>query len=123
MRALDCGRDIVGVLSDEWSRYAVVTTPTPWRELRQSLRHQPDQVLCVGNLEITHLDALASAADGIDLVVGLGSGRAMDAAKYVALKRNARLILVPTNVSNAACLNPFIGAQHQGIRQTVRESP
>ncbi len=51
------------------------------------------------------------------LVVGLGGGQAMDAAKYVAWRRNIPLILVPTIVSvDAAVTNTIAIREEQKVR-------
>ena len=42
---------------------------------------------------------------GIELVLGLGGGKALDASKFVALDRDAELILAPTILSSGAIIH------------------
>ncbi|SDX68808.1 glycerol dehydrogenase [Eubacterium barkeri] len=52
-------------------------------------------------VELGRLTALA-AGKGYDVVVGIGGGKAMDAAKYVGIQIEAAIVTVPTIVSTDA---------------------
>jgi glycerol dehydrogenase-like iron-containing ADH family enzyme len=57
-------------------------------------------------LDWTHLEEVTnSLPDDAELVVGLGGGTALDASKYVALRKNLPLKLVPTVVSTGAIIH------------------
>lgn len=69
----------------------------------------------VENVERDVLDVLvARLPDGIEAVVGLGGGQAIDTAKYVAWKRDLPLYQVPTIVSVDAPYTQEIGVRIDG---------
>lgn len=55
-----------------------------------------------GEVTVREMEKLANAAKNADadLIVGIGGGKALDAAKGVALRQDARFISVPTVASN-----------------------
>lgn len=54
-----------------------------------------------GEISATTADALAAdAPSGVDVVVGLGGGKSLDAGKAVALRRGLPVVTVPTVASN-----------------------
>lgn len=88
------------------------------------------QVLTFGG-EVTHAaieDMLAAArACGADVIVGVGGGKALDAAKGVAKALGARLVCVPTIASNdgpASASIAIYNDQHQMIEvQQLARNP
>lgn len=96
--------------SARWPRYAVVTTPSAWKVARPLLSKQPAGIAYNKWLDRSHLDETTAALpDDIELAVGIGAGRALDHAKYVAFKKNVPLIQVPTVVSTGAIIHGFCG--------------
>ena len=99
--------------SSEWPRYAVVTTPSAYEAARSSLAREPDQVVYARWLDWTHLQEITDAVpDDTELIVGLGGGVALDASKYVALKKQTPLVLVPTIVSTGAIIHGMFAKWH-----------
>ena len=115
-----------GALASEscsWRNFAVVSTKSPWKLAQPLLARQPMRVVLVESLERDRLDGLASDLGGILRIVGIGSGTAMDAAKYIAKKNGMLLSQVPTTCSNNACFTRTAGVQHGGRRVAERLAP
>lgn len=98
-----------GLLRSEsagWPRYVVVTTPTAWKTAQPYLSERPAGVGIVNMLDWDHLEETTNALpDDVELVVGMGGGTALDASKYVALRKDLPLRLVPTVVSTGAIIH------------------
>ena len=102
--------------SSSWPRYIVVTTPSAYGAALPFLASDPAGVGYVTWLDWTHLDQVAeSLPDDTELVVGLGGGMAIDASKYVALRRGLPLVLAPTLVSTGAIIHGNV-ARWEGRR-------
>ena len=100
------GHGLVQKESATWPRYVVVTTRTAWKTAQPYLSIQPAGVAVVHMLDWDHLEeASNSLPDDAELVVGVGGGTALDASKYVALKKDLPLRLVPTAVSTGAIIH------------------
>ena len=96
--------------SANWPRYVAVSTPTAWKTAQPFLAQQPAGVIFNEWLDSTHLEETAdSLPDDAELVVGVGSGRALDHAKVVAARKNIPLIQLPTVVSTGAIIHTFCG--------------
>ena len=102
-----------GLLSEEssgWPSYLAVTTPSAYRTAKPYLAKEPAGVGHVDLLDYGQLQAITdSLPDDAELVVGLGGGRAIDASKYVALKKQLPLILAPSVVSTGAIIYGMLG--------------
>lgn len=104
------GHGLLGYESSKWPRNIVVTTPTAWKTARPHISHEPAGVGFVSMLDWDHLEETSnSLPDDAELVVGVGGGTALDASKYVALKKDLPLILVPTVVSTGAIIHGIFG--------------
>jgi glycerol-1-phosphate dehydrogenase [NAD(P)+] len=106
-----------------WPRYGVVTTASPWKVAEPMLAREPGSVAAVQSLERTQLEEVAAALRGVELVVGLGGGLAMDGAKFAAWRTGAPLVQVPSTASNNACFTRGCGCTVHGRRAPVREGP
>ena len=97
------GHGLVAKESAAWPRYIAVSTRTAWKTAQPYLSTQPARSAVVSMLGWDHLEeASNSLPDDAELVVGVGGGTALDASKYVALKKDLPLRLVPTAVSTGA---------------------
>ena len=95
--------------SANWGRYVVITTPSAWAATKDELDHEPAGIGYNEWLDRTHLIEVSdSLPDDIDLVVGLGAGRALDHAKLVAHRKSKPLVQVPTAVSTGAIIHGFV---------------
>ena len=104
--AIKYGHGLLKQESSRWPRYTVVTTPSAYEAARPHLGRQPAGVGYARWLDWTHLQEITDGLPGdAELVVGLGGGTALDASKYVALKLQKPLVLVPTIVSTGAIIH------------------
>lgn len=99
-----------------WPAYGMVTTPSAYEVVKGRLVREPEEVVFVEWLDSGHQQALSDRMPGgIELVVGLGGGKALDASKFVALDRDAALILAPTILSSGAIIHGNV-AKWDGYR-------
>jgi glycerol-1-phosphate dehydrogenase [NAD(P)+] len=117
------GAGVLGTASADWGDFGVVTTASPWALAELRLARPPRAVVRVESLERGHLDALATRLGAVERVVGLGSGLALDAAKYVAWRLGRPLTQVPSTSSNNACFTRTSGCLVAGRRAPLREAP
>jgi glycerol-1-phosphate dehydrogenase [NAD(P)+] len=100
------GHGLVSSESSNWPRYIAVSTRTAWKTAQPYIASQPEGSAIVQMLDWDHLEeASTSLPDDAELVVGIGGGTALDASKYVALKKDLPLRLVPTAVSTGAIIH------------------
>ncbi|MCZ6677918.1 MAG: iron-containing alcohol dehydrogenase [Candidatus Poribacteria bacterium] len=101
-----------GLLRNEsaaWPRYLVVSTPSAYRTAQPYLSQEPAGVAYAAWLDFSYQQELSnSLPDDAELVVGLGGGLALDAAKYVALYKDLPLIMAPTIVSTGAIIHGVV---------------
>lgn len=71
---------------------------------------------------IEHWESLAAAAQG-DLVYSVGGGLAVDAAKFVAAKKNLPLVCLPTALTVDAFLTWASGYRHNGTVRYMETKP
>ena len=103
------GQDIVARDSGSWGRYVAISTPSAWKVVEPRLDHAPEGVGMNRWLDRTHLIEVSdSLPDGVDLVVGMGAGRALDHAKLVATRKGLPLVQVPTALSTGAIIHGFV---------------
>jgi glycerol-1-phosphate dehydrogenase [NAD(P)+] len=109
--------------SGDWPVFTVITTPSPWRIAEPMLSRVPARVVFVPSLRRADLDQALALAEGSGLIVGIGSGTAMDAAKYISRHLEARLIQVPSTASNNACFTRACWVLEPGGRRAERPTP
>jgi glycerol dehydrogenase-like iron-containing ADH family enzyme len=101
---LEFGRDMLEQYAAEFRDALIVTMDVPWKAFSKRVDVEADAPLMVETMERETVEAVEQNLPPVDTVVGLGGGMALDMAKYVAWKRGARLILVPSIMSVDACV-------------------
>jgi len=81
------------------------------------------EVFFIENLAREKLNGLAELLHQVDFVVGVGSGLAMDAAKYLAKKRQISLKQIISTSSNNACFTQTAWTFESGVRIAERNTP
>jgi glycerol dehydrogenase-like iron-containing ADH family enzyme len=100
------GRQLLSTASANWPRYLAITSPTAYRVADSYLATKPAAVAHIRSLDYAYLQQVAEGLpDNAELVVGLGGGQALDAAKHMAVAKDLPLILVPTIVSTGAIIH------------------
>ena len=94
--------------------YVVLTSPSAWKAVQPEMPRPPRALAHVISQEEQFNESLITRLPTSDWVVGVGGGMALDAAKYVAWKMEARLILVPTIVSTGAIFQPHFPSRRDG---------
>jgi len=98
-----------GLLLEEsggWPRYLAIATRTPWRIVQPYLASRPAGAGIVRFQDWEHLEEVAGGLpDDAELVVGIGGGTSLDASKYVALRKDLPLVLVPTIASTGSIIH------------------
>jgi len=98
--------------------YIILTQPEAWEAAREQFRDvDSSRVIYLRSMEYAQVMAMELALPAAALVMGIGGGQAMDAAKYVAWQRRLPLILAPTIVSvDAAVTNTIAVREGQRVR-------
>ncbi len=101
-----CGGALLNQESGDWPAYFAVSSPSAYNAARPHLAREPAGVEYARLLDWTHLQKIADEVpDKVGLIVGIGGGIALDASKYVALKKGMPLVLVPMIVSTGAIIH------------------
>ncbi len=108
------GYDLIPQVTDTDEDYAVITMEIPWDLVKDKVTRPPKHVAFVRNMDFATLQDLERDVPPVDLVMGIGGGSSHDSAKYVAIKRDARLVQVPTIISGDACVTDAIGIRQGG---------
>ena len=100
------GHNLVKSASSDWPSYLAVSGNTAWNLVEKYVSKAPEGVGIVTQLDWAHLEEVTSRLpDNADMVIGIGGGTALDAAKYVALRKDLPLRLVPSAISTGAIIH------------------
>lgn len=72
----------------------------------------------LSNGSLVAADSIADQLDGFTLVVGVGGGRVLDAAKYAAGRAGLPMIAVATNLAHDGIASPVSILEHDGTRSS-----
>ena len=106
---LRIGADSAKGIGQQIGRFVVTTMDIPWRVTQTKLGGMPEMVIMVETMEETWLEDMLMRLPSCDTVVGVGGGQAIDAAKYIAWRKNIRLVSIPTILSVDAFVTPAAG--------------
>lgn len=106
------GRNLLAEISNIIPKKSlIVTMEDLWDKWKGHFNHLDAQVHFANSMEVTNLDEAINNFEPFHFVVGIGGGRALDAAKYFAWQKNSKLFQVPTSMS----VNAAFG-QRSGVR-------
>ncbi len=108
------GDDLIDEIVEPGERFAIVTMEIPWNLVRNKLSAKPEVVVFVRDMQLETLKSLEKTVPPVDMVAGIGGGSSHDLAKYIALKKKARLVQVPTILSGDASVTDTIGIREKG---------
>ncbi|GAB4335940.1 MAG: hypothetical protein Kow0099_08660 [Candidatus Abyssubacteria bacterium] len=117
------GTDLLESLVFDPARTVFATMELPWKLAATRLPFMPEHVLFVQSMERSDLDEAERRLPEFEVAVGLGGGSCMDFAKYLAWKRHARLILIPSIVSVDACVTHLVAVREDGRVRNVGHAP
>lgn len=98
-------------IGSELGRFAVTTMELPWQLTRDLLGAAPACVVMAESMELKVVERQVAGIPAVDAVVAIGGGRAIDLGKYVAWKRELRLVTIPTILSVDAFVTPAAGVR------------
>jgi glycerol dehydrogenase-like iron-containing ADH family enzyme len=93
------GERILEEYAREFQDALVITMAVPWKVVRERLGEGMAKPFMVESMERKTVESAERSLPPFNTIMGLGGGTALDMAKYVAWKRRARLILVPSIMS------------------------
>ncbi len=108
------GKNLIDTIVEPGERFAVATMEIPWNLVKDGLSAKPEVVVFVRDMELHTLESQEKTVPPVDMVAGIGGGSSHDLAKYLALRKKARLVQVPTILSADASVTSAIGIREKG---------
>jgi len=99
--------------SSAWPAYVAVAGNRSFANAQPLLEREPNDVLIPESLDNEYLAQLVETVSNpkdIELVVGFGGGKCLDAAKYASLALDVPLVNVPAMTSTGAIVNSLWGS-------------
>jgi glycerol-1-phosphate dehydrogenase [NAD(P)+] len=116
------GTGLLARLDDGYFADCVVfCAPEPWATVAARFAAPPRAIVVPESMEQAAIEAVIDALPGAAAVFGIGGGSACDAAKLYAIRRSARLVLVPTVLSVDAPFTKAVGVRVGGRVRYVGE--
>ncbi len=109
----EIGHGLIERVSEQLPPYVAFVAPEPWELAGARLRRVPRRVVEAGALEHGYLDELAASVVGVEAVVGLGGGSALDTAKFVAWRTGLPLWQFPSIASVDAVFTRPVGVREE----------
>jgi len=111
-----CDRGIVETVSTALPSFAAVATVEPFELIDERLARHPDILVEAGTMEQSALESITEriAASGVEAVVGVGGGSAIDTAKFVAWRTGLPLWQFPSIASVDAAFTKPVGVRVGG---------
>jgi len=93
------------------ARFALLSQPAPASAIDSTIRARASVERMIGSLAEADLETLERNLPAVELVLGVGGGMVMDAAKFVAWRRGLPLLLAPSVVSVDACVTNTVAVR------------
>ena len=107
---------------DEQREVTLLHSQGTWEAVATKLDFCPGNRIEVTQATIDHWEAIEQDVSG-EAIYAIGGGLAVDAAKYVAVKRNLPLLCIPTVISVDAFLTWASGYRSEGCVKYVETKP
>ncbi len=108
------GTNLIKTATDTKEKYAVMTMKIPWDLVKSDVTKQPECVIEVPNTHLETFEKLEKQIpEEVEMVIGVGGGSAHDAAKFVAMKRQIRLLQFPTIFGGDSVVCSAIGLREE----------
>jgi len=120
--AFEIGRDLIERVSAQLPEHIAFVAPEPWDLVKPRWARPPHLVVEASQLEHEYLDELARTVEGVEAVVGVGGGSALDTAKFVSWKTGLPLWQFPSVASVDAVFTRPAGVREERRVRYVGEA-